>query len=833
MVSNIWRDLVYASRSLAKARAFTLVCVVSLGIGMVPVIAVPFAAHVMNAAITPPAVRAEGLVEVFTVSAGPREAANNWSYADFMDLRAADTGVAITGWANGASQYTIETSAGAETQAVTTKFVSANYFTTFGVTLPRGAGFDAAMDDPLRNEPVVILGHDFWQQHLAADPDIVGKSLPLDGAPHVVVGVAPELAFDERQLFMPLEQHPLLRERDAEADKVRSDRTNEWIHTHGRLSSGVSVAQANAAVSAVTARLAGQYPTTNEFKSGTVAAYDPIGVLQRPQFRLLQTVATTLTGMVLLIVCLNISGMMLVRYSMRERELSVRQAIGASRGQLVRSLLSEAIILAALGGTLASIILFNAPRVVMWLSDAAVPAQLQQAMKFDAYMFLVCVVACFVASLMCGWLPARRFSRPAIISSLKDDAGVGGLRAGRVHRLTAALQVAIAVPLIVMAGVSLDRIRSTAMNDLGFAAEELYAAQLALDGATEDTASFRIRAAQDTLSQAGGVASVTVADGLPLDFGGRTHRVSLATTPDVAPRFMRVHVTRVGNDYLKTMGIPLLRGRGITADDRMGSELVTVISQTLASELFPDADASESIGKRLTFETERKPVQTLTVVGVTADFPTSQMSTERAQLLLPLAQHETPAVFLIARSAPGEPADKLTAALDNSVQSLSPDALRTITTGDGVRYSRIVTGAWLRKNSMNDFLTQSLVGAGAGGVILTLSALGIYGVVGLMVASRTREIAVRVALGASRRRVVGMILLDVVKLVMPGIGIGLILTVALMRLNSENMGIPLSSVENLAYVLGAVVAVVVAILASLAPARRAASIQPIVAMRAQ
>ena len=207
------------------------------------------------------------------------------------------------------------------------------------------------------------------------------------------------------------------------------------------------------------------------------------------------------------------------------------------------------------------------------------------------------------------------------------------------------------------------------------------------------------------------------------------------------------------------------------------------------------------------------------------------MSTERAQLLLPLAQHPSSKVFLIARSEDGEQPMKVTTALENAVRDLDPDVDRTLTYGDGAAYSTIVTGVWLRQNSMRDFLLQSAVAGGAGGVILMLAALGIYGVVGLMVATRTREIAVRVALGASRRRVLGMILFDVVKLVMPGVAVGLILTVALVRLNGENMGIPLSNVEPLAYVVGAAIAILVAVLASLAPARRAASVQPMVAMR--
>jgi ABC-type antimicrobial peptide transport system permease subunit len=177
--------------------------------------------------------------------------------------------------------------------------------------------------------------------------------------------------------------------------------------------------------------------------------------------------------------------------------------------------------------------------------------------------------------------------------------------------------------------------------------------------------------------------------------------------------------------------------------------------------------------------------------------------------------------MLIARSAPGEPPKKLTTALENVARELDPEFQPTA----------IVTGVGLRKFSMNDFLTQSAVAAVVGGVILLLAALGIYGVIGLTVATRTREIAVRVALGASRRRVLGMILFDVVKLVMPGVAVGLVITAALVRLNGDNMGIPLSNVEPLAYVGGATIAVLVAVLASLAPARRAASVQPMVAMR--
>jgi ABC-type antimicrobial peptide transport system permease subunit len=214
------------------------------------------------------------------------------------------------------------------------------------------------------------------------------------------------------------------------------------------------------------------------------------------------------------------------------------------------------------------------------------------------------------------------------------------------------------------------------------------------------------------------------------------------------------------------------------------------------------------------------------------------MSTEREQLVLPLAQHpdvvrdsvqvgsdidDSPHVILIARSAPGEQAAKLTGAIENLIRERDRE----------FKASGVTTGVGLRQNSMRDFLGQSTAAAMAGGVILVLAALGIYGVVGLMVATRKREIAVRVALGASRARVIAMILLDVVKLVTPGVLVGLMLTAALIKLNAENMGIPLSYVENLAYIAGAAIAILVAVVASLGPARHAASVHPMVAMRSE
>src|SRR5690349_91657 len=187
MLSHALRDLTHAVRALSRAPAFTFVCVVSLGIGMAPVMAIPYVSRLTT--LAPPGVKTEELVQLVTTSVGPHEQTGQWSYPDYLDLRDANTGMTLIGWTGAQSEITFHAAGGTKMQA-STMFVPANYFKTLGVALARGAGFDASADDPLRAEPVVVLTYSFWQTRLSADPEVVGKTLTIDGIPHVVVGVA-------------------------------------------------------------------------------------------------------------------------------------------------------------------------------------------------------------------------------------------------------------------------------------------------------------------------------------------------------------------------------------------------------------------------------------------------------------------------------------------------------------------------------------------------------------------------------------------------------------------------------------------------------------------
>lgn len=827
---TLWRDLVLAARSLARARAFSFICILSLGIGMAPVIAVPYGTRIFTT--PPPDVQTDGLIEVVTTRRGPEGPASTWSYPDYLALDDADTGATLAGWASGATRVGLGPADDTRMPA-RTLFVSADYFDVIGIGPITGPGFGPAV------QPEVLLSHAFWQRRLDGDPAVVGRTLWLDGVAHTVVGIAPEsfdghLGFMEAALFLPLEQHEAVRT----SPTVHADRETRWVRIHGRLRAGVSVAQSSAAVAAVTTSLASQFPSTNASTAGTALPYQVLGALEGEDLNVVFAVWQGLAGLVLLVVCLNVSGMVQVRAAISERNLSIRQAIGATRRRLMQYLFAEALVLAAVAGALAALLLFNLPPLISWMADEPIPARWKAALGVDASMIAICIGACLATSLIFGWLPALRFSRPAIISSLKDEAG-GGLRAGRVHRAATAVQVAIAVPLLVLSATSLERVRATAQAALGFDADRLYAAPLPAGRDADGLTAAELRMLRAELAAAPGVAAVTVADGLPLDFRYRMTTVAPSVAPGDAARDLAVHVTRVGDNYFETMGIRVIRGRSFAAADGPGATPVAIVSAPLAARLFPDAGPDAALGQTVTFavgaDPERPPL-TLTIIGVTADFPTSQMSTDREQLLLPLAQHAGLAgdsvrvnddlgggahLLVIARGEAGEATGTVTAALLEVVRTVDPD----------FELPRIVTGQSLRERSMNDFLTQSMVAAIGGGVVLLLAALGLYGVVGMMVATRTREMAVRVTLGASRARVIRMVLWDVCRLVAPGILVGLVLAVAAVRLNGGLLGVPLSRLEPVAYIVGPAVALLLAMLASLGPARRAASVEPMVAMR--
>jgi putative ABC transport system permease protein len=823
---NWLSDLVHAARTLSRARAFTAVCVVSLGLGMGVVIALLLLERLATA--TPPRVDDRRLVEFVVRPSGQLRAqagnaiVDTWSFPDYLDVRDAAGNISVTGWSRGDGVYKPADASAAI--SVSTMYVSSNYFSTIGVTLPLGPGF-TRIDDASRAEPEAVIGHRVWQVRFNSDPGIIGRRIKINQTDYVVVGVTPEdfrghvggLDGGYSQLWLPLSRHPRL----IATPSARLARDTSWVRIIARLPEDTTVAQADAVLRSAVAALAERYPSTTQDRTGGAERYFPPGARLRRQIAFARLMMYGLSTIVLLVVGLNISGMMLVRSAMRRRELAVRLAMGASRTRLVQYHLSEALVLAILGGTLASALLFGGPPLAaraFGIFDTAL-----DVFKPDPWLLLKCIALCFLTSVLLGLLPAIRFSRPAIITALKVDSAGGGQRVGRLQRFTAAAQAGLAVPFLVVCGVYLDQARTTAFADVGFTPQGLYAARLNLStlATTADEQRVFLRTVQDGLAQARGVSSVTVGDGLPLDFIYRNVRVAR----DGDATFFTAHSTRVAPRYLETIGARLIAGRTLDANDRDGSERVVMLSEPLARQLFPGGDP---LGARVAVVLPGAEPHAYTVVGITADLATTQMGNPRPQLFLSLAQHPAPQLMLIARGTPSD------AGMRGAFTNAIADGLRTLpqqVEPDTV-FRELLTGESLIENSRSDILTMSAVGGVAAAVALILATFGVYGVIAFMVAMRTREIGIRVALGASRARVLRDVLSDALRLVVPGIAVGLLLAVVWVRLIDPSW-YSLGGVEPLVYSVAAATSFVAALLAGIPSARRAAAVQPMIAMRAE
>ena len=816
LFAGFGRDLRYAGRALAKARTFSVVCVVSLGVGLGVVFSISLFMGMLT--VIPPGVAADELVELVVAPLGPLRAQvgnwaiETWSYPDFEDLRNTDTGMTVAGWMVDDGVLRSESVA---PQPVSTMHVSANYFPTVGVAPALGRGFNAADEDESTAQPVLVVSHRLWQNRLGADPDIVGSALTFNRVEHVIVGVAPEgfrghlsrRGARPADVWVPLRQHRAL----SSAIGLRHNRQADWLRVVGRLAPGASIGEASGAVTSLMAGLAEQYPASNQYKAAVVVPYTSTGANQQLEMGIITVMFFGSAGMVLIVVCLNVAGMMLVRSATREHELAMRQALGASRGALMRHLMSEAVVLALAGGLFSTAVVYGGTAAGAWWFESGVP----DALRLNASRVAACIGLSLATTLVFGVLPSVRFSRTTMAMRMKDDAGGGTWRVGRMHRLAAALQVGIALPFLVMGGLLFDSAHTAATADLGFAPDGLFAAAMSVSAAgyaDEDAESF-VRGTKENLRQANGVSSVTVADGLPLDYNLRRSYVARVG----AEARVRTHTTRVGGGYLATLGTPLLRGRDVNDSDHAGSELVAVLSESLATQLFPGSDA---LGEQIESALQGNETALFTVVGVTADAATSQMQTSRPQMFVPLAQHPAPRVFLIARAT----ADtrSMTTAFEEAIADLDPEFSRP----------NVVTGSVLVRDNIGDLLEQSTLSIVVAAVALVLSALGIYGVVAFMVTARTREMGVRIALGASRRQVIQAVLIDTCKLTVPGLVVGLLLAISAVR-ETNLFWYQFGAVEPLAYTLAIGAALAVALLASLPSAYRAAAVEPLDAIRAE
>jgi predicted permease len=824
-LDDLGNDLRHAFRSLTKSRAFTLIAVLSLAVGVGINTALFTVVHATWLEPVPGVSGADRIVELLTTRRGAESVL--WSYPDLQDVRDAGTPIeALAGAKERDGSLTTEDG----TQGVRVSYVTANYFEVMGVVPSRGRPFLPSEDLVPGGHPVAVVSHAMWQNRLGGRQDIVGLAITLNRAPYTVVGVAPEefrghRTFSSADLWAPITQHPLM----TGANSLATDRVALWLEVFGRLRAGATVDEADVALQTVFSRLANEYPESNEERSARAATFGPVPAHGRAESMIATGALVGLAGLVLLIICGNVAGMVLARSATREREIAVRMALGSGRGRLVRHLMAEALLLAVVGGSLGMLLAF-------WATGTLSPAYFSDmpnlSLEPNLTILAFSLLLTLGTTIVFGLFPALRFSKPDMISSLKDDTGGGGRRVGRIHRIATSAQAGVALSLIVTCSLFVRALGVMEQRDLGFDPQDLMLTRmdLAQQGYTTAEAGEavldRMKASVSTVP---GVTSVTVADGIPLDLVGNFTSVTRGDRSYEAGGNVSVEFTLVDDGYFETIGTPILRGRGIERTDEASSEPVVVITQALAERLWP---GEEAVGRQLRFSSrfhrifiprqgiEVDSARAYTVVGVAGQVASSRATEDQPHVFISLRQNYRPQVMIVARALASS------AALTRSIQSA------VLTVDPTLPFPVISSSESLVQRSTEAQRRTAEMAAGLGLLALLLSAIGVYGVVAFAVARRTREIGLRMAIGATRAQVLGAVLRDAVRLAVPGLAVGALLAVGLAAA-AGNILLGVSPADPISLGTAGGLLLLVILLASLVPARRASGIDPMVALRSE
>ena len=803
-------DLRYAARLLGRAPGATAAIVISLalGIGANTTLFTWLSAVMLEP--FPGVADPQRLVALHPTD--PNEGYTSFSYLDYRDCR--DNAQALSG-VIAFDDQAFSLAADGQAERVWGLLVSGNYFDVVGVKPALGRTFRADEDLAPGRDAVVVLSHNLWQRRFAGDPGVVGRTVHINTRSFTVIGVTPPdfrgtwlgLAYDA---YVPLAMQAQVM---ASGDRL-SERGDRWLRAMGRLAPGVSRGQAQAELSTIAARLAREYHT--EGAPREVAVF-PVWNSPQGGGRLLTPVLLVLfvvSALVLLIACANVANLMLARATARGREVAVRVSLGASRGRLVRQLLTESVLLALLGGGAGVLVaLWCSPLLRAFVPPTDFPIDL--AVRLDGRALLFTVALSLVTGLLFGLAPALHASRPALASVLRDEAGSVAGRRGRLRHGLVVAQVALSMVLLVGAGLFLRSLRQAQAFDPGFRPDGVLLASFDLFAAGYDEArgvAFQERLLE-RVGALPGVTAVTTARRIPLSFGGSSSINGLRIDGYTPPPNEQVwsYVNLVGPDYFRTLGVPLVRGRDVARQDAPGAPLTVVINETMARRYWPGRDA---LGGRITFDDEVH-----TVVGVARDFTFRRLGEPPAPyMFVPIAQDFPGGAVLHLRVA-GDPLD-LAPALQEVVRSM--DAALPLF---GVRtLEQTATAATFQHR-----LAGTLLGA-FGALALVLATVGLGGVLAYMVGQRTREIGVRMALGGDRGSVFRLILRRGLGLTALGMALGLGAALLAMRplgrlLFGVSPGDPLT-LAGVALLLGSA-----AFLACFFPARRAMRVDPLAALR--
>jgi len=812
-MGTLWTDLRHAVRSLRASPLGTTVAALTIAVGVGATTTILSVANTFLLRPPPGITEAGDLVTLHEVSPDG-SSFHSFSHPSFVHLREAGGGL------QDLAAWTIMPTAlatGEEPQALAGMGVSPNYFGMLG-TRPFLGRLLVEGDDPGPGGPrVVVLSYGTWKRRLAANPDIIGQSVILNGEPHTVVGVAEEgfqghITGVDVSLWLPFS----LSLRPEQIGNLLNPRAN-WLELVGRLSPGTTASQASVMLTPVLGQFLAEAGIPGD-RAVDVRDWAPVPAPVLLPVAGFLGMLLVLAGLILMIASANVANILLVRAMARSREIAVRLALGATRARLVRQLATESVVLFAIGGAGGALIALWATGV---LSTFRPPIPIPLALDFspDGRVFLVTLVVILGTGLLFGLAPALRSTRPDLTRSLKDEPGLILMGRFRIRGTFVVAQVAGTTLLLVVAGLFVRTLGRAGDVDLGFDLTGLHVLTVESESHGYTTAAT-LSLAQELerrVAALPGVESVGTTDFLPLNMGNRQTAFAIPGREPVegVGRF-GTDYTSITPGYLGAMGIPLLRGRGFTEADRAGAPPVMIINETLARLAWPNEDP---VGKLVNFGSFTEGPPPTEIIGVARDAKYRSLGEQGISMTYtPLTQAAPRGLALLVRAGPGSapPGPSLRAVL----RELAP----TLPLGTNSPYRDVVAVSLLPNR------IASLVATIFGATGLLLATVGLYGVLAFTVQTRRREIAVRMALGAADTNVRRLVLRDGMRLTAIGLGLGLAAAAVLARLLGGLL-YGLSPLDPLTY--GVIIGVMLGTgwVAALGPIRRALRTEPLEVLR--
>ena len=817
------QDLRYGLRMLRKNPGFTAVAVLSLalGIGANTTIFTVVNAILLNAL---PVRDLPRLVEMDTVDSKllvtqARSEKLGMSFPNFQDYRrdnqvftdlAAFMPIAVT-W-----------SGGAEPRELQGELVSANYFDVLGIRPARGRFFMPDEDTKPNGNDVAVLSYSLWANKLGSDPGIIGKPMIFDARPYTVIGIAPRgfrgtiTFFSSEQVWIPTSMK----------DQVLGGKAKDFFNerrflgggTVGRLKPGLEMSAAEASLKTMAMHLETEFPKDN---SGRSVALSPladaaVGVNDHKRIALAGAMMMGVVGLVLLIACVNLANLLLAQGARRQKEISLRAALGAGRTRIVRQMLTESLLLSLAGGIIGLAFAY-AGRSILWSLRPPFIDQSGIDLSLDSHVLLFTLGVAILTGFIFGLVPAVKASRPDLMETLKSGGrgGTMGWRRDPLRSLLVIGEMALALITLVGAGLFLHSLQNAQKTELGFESKNLLTMNFDLGALHYEQGRGQqfYRAAIEKVKNSPGVASVSIASNPPI--GGGFSRTVFPEGQDEASgnRGTLTVVDDVTPDHFETLRIPVTRGRSFNDGDRMETAAVAIVSEAMAKLHWPNEDA---IGKRFHFIGDTTLRE---IVGVTANSVINEVGEEPQPIVfLPMTQDYVPAATLHVRTTSNP--ETVVATVRAALQSLDPNLA--------------VTNVFTIQQILSQALWPPRMGglllALFGALALVLSAVGVYGVLSYSVNQQTREIGLRMALGAQRGDVMRLILGQGLRLTVVGLGLGILAALALMRV-LVSLLFDVRAYDPSTYTTVTLLLTAVALLACYIPARRAMRVDPMVALR--